>query len=529
MSTAKCYSAHISGLSVDIITVEVDISNGLNALSIVGLGDRAVEESRDRISAAIKNSGYASPKQKNQKVVISLAPADIRKEGPAFDLPMALSYLAAAGDIEIDPERTLFLGELSLQGDIRRVGAVLPILCYAQTRGFKKAFVPRDNAVEASLARGISICGVVSLKETLAILRGERPFETAFAPLSPSKHPYNGLDMSLIRGNEAAKRGLLIAASGGHNILMYGPPGTGKTMLAQSFPSILPPLTHEESVEVTSIHSAAHVLESGLITDPPFRAPHHTASYPAVVGGGAFPRPGEITLAHRGVLFLDEFPEFDRAVLEALRQPLEERSITISRAKGMVTFPADCILIASMNPCPCGKLRSGGCTCSTAVVAGYRRRVSGPIMDRFDIMINVNKIDYEKLSAKAFTAESSADMRRRVTRARSIQARRFEMHAVHRRYNSEMDAHDIERIIVMEEIARASLARAAQKLKLSGRAFHRVLKVARTIADLAEDEIIREPHVFEALCYRQNIDGSDSPLSCPPSGLSRDGNRTQLR
>lgn len=510
MSIARCYSAHLVGLLAEVITVEVDISNGLNSLSIVGLGDRAVEEAKDRVSAAIKNSGYTSPKQKNQKVIVSLAPADRKKEGPSFDLAIAISYLSACGDLDFDCENKLFLGELSLEGNIRKVAGILPILCQAKNSGFDTAFVPLANAGEASLADGLKIYAVSSLTEIISFLKGKnnlRPlklldYDTARLQSDSTEQG----DMRLIRGNDSAKRALTVAAAGVHNILMYGPPGTGKTMLAQSFNSILPPLSYGESIEVTSMHSAARTLEGTFITKPPFRAPHHTASYPSIVGGGVFPRPGEITLAHRGVLFLDELPEFDRNVLEALRQPLEERSITISRARGAVTFPAQCILIASMNPCPCGKPKKMGCTCSAKILQQYKRRISGPIMDRLDIWVNVNKVDYEKLSLQTVEAESSASIRTRVEAVRAIQRERFKYFGIQKNYNSEMDAGDIEKMITMDDDTRSTLAQAAKRLGLSGRSFHRMIKVARTIADLAGEKEIARPHILEALQYRQKIE-----------------------
>jgi magnesium chelatase family protein len=504
MSIAKVYSAQLVGLQSEIVTIEVDISHGLHAFAVVGLGDRAIEESRDRISAAIKNSGYVSPKQKNQKVVISLAPADVRKEGPSFDLAMAVAYLKAVGEVDFASERMLFLGELSLEGSVRKVSGLLPILCQAPTQGYTHAIVPLENMHEASLAQGITIVGVTSLQETLYHLGGH----SLLPPIIPrdvidQTVPSTELDMNVIRGNESAKRGLEIAAAGAHNVLMWGPPGTGKTMLAQSFPSLLPPLSYEQAVEVTGIHSAARILKTDLVVYPPFRSPHHTASYPSIVGGGSFPKPGEITLAHRGVLFLDEFPEFDRAVLEALRQPLEDRTITISRAKGTVKFPAQCILIASMNPCPCGKGRDHGCTCLSHALLAYQRRISGPIMDRIDVYLQVHKVDYEKMAAASVSSESSSDIRARVVQARTRQQHRFARHGITKVYNSEMSAPDIERCVTISAEARALLAASAQKLDLSGRAFHRVIKVAQTIADLAGVEKVEKQFILEALQYRK--------------------------
>jgi magnesium chelatase family protein len=519
MSISQAYSAHLIGLTAEIVTVEVDISNGLHAFSVVGLGDRAVEEAKDRVSAAIKNTGYVSPKQKNQKVVISLAPADIRKEGPSFDLAMAVAYLSAAGDLELEYEGKLFQGELSLEGSIRRVNGLLPILIQAAAKGFTTAFVPKDNADEASLARGIIVYAVSSLREVIDHLSRTRRLE----PVEPrsaviEENPPERLDMSLVRGNETAKRGLEIAAAGAHNIILYGPPGTGKTMLAQSFISILPPLSYEQSVEVTGIHSAARALPNGLITRPPFRAPHHTASAISILGGGTSPHPGEITLAHRGVLFMDEFPEFDRNVIDALRQPLEDRVITVARVKGSVTFPAQCLLIASMNPCRCGKGKDNGCTCPPHILEAYRRRISAPILDRIDLWVNVNKVDYEKLAARHSTEESSATIRARVAAARAVQAERFSQkcaeesgnndvfrkNPVGKKYfNSEMDAKAIENLALLEDDARKLLRLSAERLKFSGRAFHRVIKVARTIADLAGSKTILKVHALEALQYRK--------------------------
>lgn len=510
MATAQTYSAMLSGLKAEKISVEIDISNGLHSFSIVGLGDRAVEEAKDRVAAGIKNTGYVSPKQKNQKVVISLAPADLRKEGPSFDLAMAIGYLIASNEICFDASNTLFIGELSLEGHIRKVSGLLPILCQAKDLGFTEVYIPKENMYEATLVKEIRTIPVSTLRETLDYLSGATTVGQQYdsdtivtydadqpIPNISNKH----VDMNAIRGNEQAKRGLEIAAAGAHNVIMYGPPGTGKTMLAHSFHSILPNLTHEQSVEVTSIHSIAKIADH-IVIRPPFRSPHHTASSPAIVGGGSIPKPGEITLAHRGVIFLDEFPEFDRAVMEALRQPLEEKEITISRARGTVTFPAQCILIASMNPCPCGR-GEGGCTCTPRSVNQYKQKISGPIADRVDIWLNVHKIDYQKLGSVDSHEESSAIIAVRVEKARKIQQKRFYDFGIDKNYNSEMETSDIEICAKLSDESRVSFTNYAEKLQLSARVFHRIIKVARTIADLDDSTTVEEKHILEALTYRQ--------------------------
>ncbi|MDD5165485.1 MAG: YifB family Mg chelatase-like AAA ATPase [Candidatus Pacebacteria bacterium] len=504
MSTAKTYSAHICGLHMETVTVEVDISNGLHSFSVIGLGDRSVDEAKDRISAAIKNTGYISPKQKNQKVVISLAPADTRKEGSSFDLAMALAYLSASSDIEFDYENTLFLGELSLEGKLRKIHGLLPILIDAPTHGFTAVFIPKENEKEASLAQHIIIYPVSSLQEIVEHLMRHKkliPLQPRHTELHAEIDGVHRYDISHIRGNESSKRALEIAVAGCHNIILYGPPGTGKTMLAQSMASIMPPLSYEQAVEVTSIYSVARILDQGLITHPPFRSPHHTSSAISILGGGTTPHPGEITLAHRGVLFLDEFPEFEQRVIEGLRQPLEERTITVARARGSVTFPAQCIMVASMNPCRCGKGKGNGCACSPRSIERYQRKLSAPVLDRIDIWIQVSKIDYEKLSLTQASSEKTKDIRKRVIQARAVQMKRF--HSQNKYYNSEMNAGDIEKYALLEDDARKLLTQSAEKLGVSGRAFHRIIKVARTIADLDCSPNIKKSHILEAIQYRQ--------------------------
>ena len=505
MSLAKVFSAQLTGLISEIINIEVDITRGLHSFSVIGLGDRAVEESKDRISGAIKNSGFESPKQKNQKIVISLAPAYIRKEGPSFDLGMAIAYLIATDEIEIESSKKLFFGELSLEGELRRVDGILPIICQAKDQGFDEIFIPKANAEEASLAENITIYPAENLKQVIDHLIGIKYIENVQYTKPFTEINQNIFDMKDVRGNENVKRGLEIAASGAHNVIMCGIPGTGKTMLAQTFPSILPDLSYKHAVEVISVHSVAKNLDRGLSFRPPFRSPHHTASYPSIIGGGGFPKPGEITLAHRGVLFLDEFLEFDSNVIESLRQPLEDRKVTISRAKGTVTFPAQFILIASMNPCPCGKGKANGCSCSLKSLDNYKKKLSGPIVDRIDIWLNVNKVDYEKLGQERSVAESSETIKKRVVEAREIQNKRFSSRNLNISFNSEMSSRNIEELVKIDSTARSTLVSSAKKMGLSGRSFHRTIKVAQTIADLEKSPSIENRHILEALQYRKKL------------------------
>ena len=513
MAFAKVYSAQTKGLGGHIIDVEVDISKGLNAFSIVGLPDKAVEEARDRISSAIKNSGYKSPKSKNQKTIISLAPADIKKEGPLFDLSMALAYLVSSGDIAFSIENKIFFGELSLNGELRKIKGALPLALSAKKAGFKEVFLPKENAKEAAIIDGITIFGASTLKEVIAHIYEKqtnkkdggaskkiKPQEKTPIKLECTEYE---VDFSDVKGQESAKRGLEIAAAGKHNIAMYGPPGTGKTMLAKAFNHILPQMTFDEIIETTGIHSVTGVLKDDLIVKPPLRAPHHSASYVSLVGGGSTPNPGEVTLAHNGVLFLDEFPEFERRVIEVLRQPLEEGVVNISRAKGSETFPANFILIAAMNPCPCGNHGTKkDCVCSPSNLMRYQRKISGPIMDRIDIWLEVGQIGHQKLSDSTFVAEKTRVIKERVKNARKIQEKRFNKYKKKFKTNSEMGAKELGEIVQLDNKVKEKLNTAATKMDLSARAYHRIIKIARTIADLEGTKNVEEKHILEALQYR---------------------------
>lgn len=503
MSFSKVYSAQTIALTVNTISVETDISRGLYAFSIVGLPDKAVEEARDRVSAAIKNSDFGSPKTKNQKVIISLAPAAEKKEGPSFDAAIALSYLLASEEINFDPEGKIFLGELSLDGKLRPVQGILPIARFAKSAGFKELFVPLENVEEAAIIEGVDVYGADSLLTLIEHLGGERKITKSETTKMAGKRREAKVDFSDVRGQERAKRGLLIAAAGGHNVAMYGPPGTGKTMLAKAFAGILPELSFEESLEATSIHSVAGVLK-GFITDPPFRSPHHTSSYVSLIGGGTTPKPGEITLAHRGVLFMDEFPEFERRVIESLRQPLEDKVITVARAKATSVFPADVMLVAAMNPCPCGNygFRGKPCICTPSSLQRYRRKMSGPIIDRIDIWLEVDRISTNELSGDTEGAKSQF-FRNKVMDARNIQRARFNtLNKAGLSRNSEMSARDLVNFITLNDQAKAALNLASERLGFSPRVYHRMIKVARTIADLDNSKDINENHILEAVEYR---------------------------
>jgi len=495
MPLSKVYSAAVVGLEVYPIEVEVDISNGLPAFTIVGLPDKSVEEAKDRVRSAIRNSGADFPAK---RITVNLAPADLKKAGPIYDLPIALGVLAADNQIPAIEATTILVGELALDGKLRYTNGILPIVS-SLGKDFSRIILPKVNAPEASLVRSLEILPAETLKDLVFYFKKEKvlPFYTEKYKFAEQTEFEN--DFTFIKGQEQAKRALEIAAAGGHNVIFSGSPGSGKTMLARSFPSILPILTEEEILEVTKIYSVAGLLKNSepVVNTRPFRSPHHTTSSIALVGGGAFPRPGEITLAHRGVLFMDEFAEFPRTVLEALRQPLEDGVITVSRAQGSITFPAQFILVAAQNPCPCGYLGDSkkNCICAPSQILRYQKRVSGPLLDRIDIHLEIPRLTYEKLSSEK-VAESSADIRCRVNSARAIQLKRFG------KTNAEMSAKDIKTFCGLNEQGKNLLRQAINQLGLSARQFTRVLKIARTIADLEGLEHIGTPNLAEALQYR---------------------------
>lgn len=503
---AKVFSAALVGLSAEIVEVEADILPGLPVTIIVGLPDAAVQEARERVRSAIKNSSALYPRS---RVAVNLAPADLPKNGSHYDLPIALSILLNSETIKFNPDDTVIVGELALDGSVRSVVGVLPVILMAKEKGFKKVIVPAANKDEASLVEGVDVYAADSLIQVIGFLEGLLKLEPVRVIDwdNALKSPENVLDFKLINGQEAVKRALEIAAAGGHNILLHGPPGTGKTLLAKALPSILPKPTIEEVLEITKIYSIAGLLNSGqtIISARPFRSPHHSASTSSLVGGGAYPRPGEISLAHRGVLFLDELPEFSRASLETLRQPLEEGVIAISRVNGTVIFPAQFILVASQNPCPCGYYNSSRqqCTCSYTQIMGYQRRVSGPLQDRIDIFMEVSKVEYEKLSTGE-AGESSQDVQKRVQQARNRQQKRFAGTSLVT--NSEMGVREIRKFCLLGNREREFAKQAAVKLNLSARAYHRIVKLARTIADLAGQEEIAVKHIAEAVQYRTKIE-----------------------
>ena len=500
----RVHTGAIAGIEAVAVTAEVNVASGGLGLFIVGLPDNTIKESQERIQAAFENSGY---KLMAKKTVVNLAPADLRKEGSQYDLPIAIGILTATEQITTDMlADTMFIGELSLNGKLRPVKGVLPIVAMAREMGLKRIFMPEENASEGAVVEGIETIGVGSLLEVCEILMGHMPYTPAEHRLSAEEATTHGEyaeDFADVKGQAYVKRALEIAAAGGHNVIMVGAPGSGKTMLARRMPSIMPPMTLEEALETTKVHSVAGKIGAhrSLIYTRPFRAPHHLTSQVALIGGGQSPQPGEVSLANNGVLFLDEMPEFGRNVLEVLRQPLEDRHISISRAKYSVEYPANFTLIASMNPCPCGYYNhpTKECTCSAAAVHRYMAHISGPLMDRIDIHIEVTPVSISEMSAPT-PAESSATIRERVIKAREVQLRRFEGLDIHS--NAMMNSSMLRKFAPLDRCCSDLLERAMNHLKLSARAYDRIIKVARTIADLEGAESITPQHISEAIGYR---------------------------
>lgn len=505
----RLFSAAISGIDAQLIEVEADSNPGLHSFNIVGLPDKSVEESKERIASAIKNSSLLAPSAKHKKIIINLAPADIRKEGPSYDLPIAVAYLLETKQLSFKTSDKLMVGELSLDGSVKPVNGILSIAILAKNLGFKEILVPHQNVYEASVIKGIEVIGVKNISEAVGYLSGKISIATKetinnFSEDSSDEIP----SLALIKGQETAKRALIISAAGSHNLLMFGPPGSGKTLLAKSLTDLLPPLSFEEAIEVARIYSSVGMLNgSPLSFRRPFRNPHHTTSAPAVVGGGTYPKPGEISLAHRGVLFLDELPEFPRNVLESLRQPLEDGVVTVSRASGSIVLPAKFTLVSAMNPCPCGNYGDGkdNCICSANTVLKYRKKISGPLLDRIDIQISVPR---ETVSLETKTGPNKEDLNNlrqikgQITVARKMQEDRFQKSKIFT--NSEISYKNIDRYCIVDAKAENFLMNAVNNKNLSMRAYHKIKKLARTIADLEQSEKIQDNHVAEALSLRIN-------------------------